>query len=212
MSSESCLAGELSGLMAPWLPGTARKDLTNRVTCRQETSHFASIALVPFSLLWGEPGTETTISIGLSLLASFPGRSHFFDRLQYTINEEKKESHAWCQVDVRGWCQIVVTHKLCVDQPLVYWTTNCIDAVFRMLQSQVIGQDITRKTSRFFVGHHPPHVYSCLPDIKHVTPGIKHMIPDITHVTLSPTPSPSAFAYCKWSKWRWERPGNEAIN
>ena len=28
-----------------------------------------------------------------------------------------------------------------------------------MLQSQVLGQDITRRTSRFFVGHRPPHIY-----------------------------------------------------
>ena len=40
-----------------------------------------------------------------------------------------------------------VTHKLCVDQPRVYQTTSCIDAVFRMLQSQVLGQDITGRTS-----------------------------------------------------------------
>ena len=52
-----------------------------------------------------------------------------------------------------------------------------------MLQSQVLGQDITRRTLRFFVRHRPP---SCLPDIK--------------HVTLSPRPSPSVFAYCKQSK------------
>ena len=39
---------------------------------------------------------------------------------------------------------------------------SCIDAVFQMLQSQVLGQDIdiTSRISRFFVGHPlPPHVY-----------------------------------------------------
>ena len=46
-----------------------------------------------------------------------------------------------------------------VDQPRFYRITSCNDAVFRMLQSQVFGQDITRWTSRFFVGHRPPHVY-----------------------------------------------------
>ena len=94
-----------------------------------------------------------------------------------------------------GRCPIVVIHKLCVDQPRVYHTTSCIDAVFRMLQSQVLGQDITRRTSRFFVGHRPP---SRLPS----------RLPDVTHVTLSPRPSPP-FLYCKRSKLEpgtaWER-------
>ena len=111
-----------------------------------------------------------------------------------------------------------VTHKLCVDQPRVYQTTSCIDAVFRMLQSQVLGQDITGRTSRFFVGHRPP---SRLPS----------RLPDVTHVTLSPRPSPP-FLYCKRSKlepgtawergyrfytasdqnWSREWPGNEATS
>ena len=60
-----------------------------------------------------------------------------------------------------------------------------------MLQSQVLGQDITRRTSRFFVGHRPPS-----------------RLPDVTHVTLSPRPSPP-FLYCKRSKLEpgtaWER-------
>ena len=94
-----------------------------------------------------------------------------------------------------GRCPIVLIHKLCVDQPRVYHTTSCIDAVFRMLQSQVLGQDITRRTSRFFVGHGPP---SRLPS----------RLPDVTHVTLSPRPSPP-FLYCKRSKLEpgtaWER-------
>ena len=50
-------------------------------------------------------------------------------------------------------------HKLCIDQPQVYRTMSCIDAVFQMLQFQVLGQDITSRISRFFVGHHPPHIY-----------------------------------------------------
>ena len=36
------------------------------------------------------------------------------------------------------------------------------------------------------IGHHPPHVPLCLPDIM--------------HVTFSPRPSPSIFSYCKRSK------------
>ena len=100
-----------------------------------------------------------------------------------------------------GRCPIVVTHKLCVDQPRVYQTTSCIDAVFRMLQSQVLGQDITGRTSRFFVGHRPP---SRLPS----------RLPDVTHVTLSPRPSPP-FLYCKRSKLEpgmaWERGYNDAV-
>ena len=49
---------------------------------------------------------------------------------------------------MRGRCPIVRT-----DQPRVYQTTNCIDAVLWTLRSQVLGRDITRITSRFFVWH-----------------------------------------------------------
>ena len=63
---------------------------------------------------------------------------------------------------------------------------SCIDAVFWMLQSQVLGQSIRRKTSRFFVGHRPPHV--CL------------YVYLVSCMWLSPRPSPSVFAYYKWSK------------
>ena len=59
-------------------------------------------------------------------------------------------------VDVRGRCPIVVTLKLCDDQPRVYGTASCIDTVFQTLPSEVLGQDIMNRTSRFFVGHHPP--------------------------------------------------------
>ena len=69
----------------------------------------------------------------------------------------------------------------------VYQTTNCIDTVFWMLQFQVLGQNITRRTSRFFIRHRPP---SCLPS----------RLPDVTHVTLSPRSSPSIFAYSMRSK------------
>ena len=74
--------------------------------------------------------------------------------------------------------------------------TSCIDTVFRTLQSQVLGQDITRRTSRFFVRHPPPP-----------------RLPDVMHVTLSPRTSPSIFAYCMLSNQKLEvkRPGNEAI-
>ena len=83
------------------------------------------------------PGNECTKYLALfppcaHPLASFPGRSHL---------------------------PIVVTHKLCVDQPRVYRTTKCIDTVFRMTHFQVLGQNITRRTLRFFVRHHPPTVY-----------------------------------------------------
>ena len=66
-----------------------------------------------------------------------------------------------------GRCPIVVTHKVRVDQPWVYRTMNCIDAVFQTLQSQALGQDITRRTSIFFVWHCPPpsRLPSRLPDV-----------------------------------------------
>ena len=127
---------------------------------------------------------------------SLPGSS--FDRLQYKNGGEGLGERVTCVTSGRregGRCLIVVIHKLCVDQPRVYHTTSCIDAVFQMLQSQVLGQDITRRTSRFFVGHRPP---SRLPS----------RLPDVTHVTLSPRPSPP-FLYCKRSKLEpgtaWER-------
>ena len=96
-------------------------------------------------------------------------------------------------------CPIVVTHKLCIDQPQVN-QTSCIDAVFLTLQSQVLGQDITRRTSRFFVGHHPPsRLPLCLPDITHVTlPGLP--LPFL-HTASDQKLEPGM---------AWERPGNEA--
>ena len=63
-----------------------------------------------------------------------------------------------------AWCQRRVVpdrcnSQTCIDQPLVYQTTSCIDTVFRTLQSQVFGQDITRRTLRFFIRCCPPHIY-----------------------------------------------------
>ena len=54
------------------------------------------------------------------------------------------ESHAQHQVD-----------KLCIDQPQIYQITSYIDAIFLTLQSQLFGQDIRRRTPRFFVRHRP---------------------------------------------------------
>ena len=64
-----------------------------------------------------------------------------------------------------------------------------------MLQSQVLGQDVTRRTSRFFVGHRPPHVYP------HVY---------LTSRTWLSQAFPSVFILQAIKKWRRERPGNEA--
>ena len=76
--------------------------------------------------------------------------------------------------------------------------TSCIDTVFRTLQSRVLGQDITRRTSRFFVRHPPPP---------------PPRLPEVMHLTISPRASPSIFAYCMLSNQKLEvkRPGNEAI-
>ena len=65
------------------------------------------------------------------------------------------------RVDGR-WCLIVVTHKLWIYWPRVFQTTSCIDAIFRTLQSQVLRQDITKRTLRFFFGHRPLSVYLSL--------------------------------------------------
>ena len=72
-----------------------------------------------------------------------------------------------------GWCPIIATHKPCVDQPRIYQITSCIDAVFRMLQSQAFGQDVT-----LCWAPPPPLMASCLPSC----------LPDVMHVTLSPRP------------------------
>ena len=66
------------------------------------------------------------------------------------------------RVDRWGVVPNCCNYKHCIDQPQVYRTTSCIDAVFPTLQSQVLGQDTTRRTSRFFVGHRPPSVYLSL--------------------------------------------------
>jgi len=74
---------------------------------------------------------------------------------------------------------------------------TCIDTVFKMLQSQVFGQGITRRTSRFFVGNHPPHVYP------HV------YLTSCTSLFLLGLSPP--FCMLQVIKnWRRERPGNEA--
>ena len=90
-----------------------------------------------------------------------------FDRILYAKTEgEGLGERVTCVTSGRregrhrgGRCPIVVTHKLCVDQPRVYRTTKCIDTVFRMTHFQVLEQNITGRTSRFFVRHRPPSVY-----------------------------------------------------
>ena len=95
-------------------------------------------------------------------LAPGPFPPPVFDCLQYGNKDGKgleKESRVWHQIDMRGWCPVVIIPKLCDDQPWVHWTTNCIDTVFQTLPSQVLGQDIKRRTLGFLVGHRPPQVY-----------------------------------------------------
>ena len=117
-------------------------------------------------------------------LASFPGRSRLQFLIACSIQKRGLGEGVTCVTSGRheGRCEGAVP-DCCSSQSLhwsVYQTTSCTDASFRMLQSQVLGQDIIRRTLRFFVGHGPP---SRLPS----------HLPDITHVTLSPTPSPSVF-------------------
>ena len=59
------------------------------------------------------------------------------------------------QPRMRGVCLIIVTHEPCVDHPRIHRIMSCIDAILQILQSQVFGQDITKRTSSFFVGHCP---------------------------------------------------------
>ena len=83
-----------------------------------------------------------------------------FDSLQYTKTEGNGLEVTFMMAGRhKGRCPIVVTHKPCVDQPRIYRIMSCIDTVFRMLQSQILGQDITGRISRFFVGHCSPHGY-----------------------------------------------------
>ena len=88
-----------------------------------------------------------------------------------------------------------------IDQPRIYRITSCNDAVFRTLQSQVFGRDITRRTSRFFVGHHPPHIY---PPIYSTLMSTWHHAHDSFSQAF-----PSVFAYCKQSKLEAGTPGNK---
>ena len=67
-----------------------------------------------------------------------------------------------------------------------------------MLQSQVLRQDITRRTSRFFVGHRPPHVYP-RPHV-YLTSRTWLFLPGL----------PLRFYTVSDQDWSRERPGNAA--
>ena len=100
----------------------------------------------------------------------------------------------WHQVDGRqsvdrSGAVPLITHKLCVDQPRVYWATNCIDTVFWILWFWVLVQDITGRVLRFFVGCHPLFVTS-----------------PYTWLNLPP---PFLHTASNWN-WTVGRPGNEA--
>ena len=97
-------------------------------------------------------------------------------------------------------CPIIVTHKLCVDQPRVYRTTNCIDAVFQTLQSQVLGQDTYYKKDLKILCRTPPpsHLPSHLPDVTHARDSFSQAFP---------------LCFCilqAIQNWRQKWPGNEA--
>ena len=64
----------------------------------------------------------------------------------------------------------IIIHKLCIDQPQVYRTINCIDTASQMFWSLVLGENITRKTSRFFVSTPPPlsFIPPCVSDDYHI--------------------------------------------
>ena len=102
--------------------------------------------------------------------------------INYTILNQytNRLDHAWVT------CLIIVTHKLCIDQPWVYWTTSCIDTVFTVSSSFTRYQYY--KKGLEILHQAPPPI--CLPII------MSHTI----HVTKFPTPCPSVLAYCKWLK------------
>ena len=62
------------------------------------------------------------------------------------------------RVDTREWCPIVVTHRLCVDQPRIYQTISCIVFAFCTFWSLVLGQD-TRKKGLEILCRVPPPMY-----------------------------------------------------
>ena len=84
-------------------------------------------------------------------------------------------------------------HKLCVDQPRLYWK-SCIKAYV------TVSCYITRRASRLFVGHHLPYVLDYL-SLRHIT----------MHMTKSPTPPPPFCILQVIKNWRWEQPENKAM-
>ena len=85
-----------------------------------------------------------------------------------TVQYAKMEGGAWeilCavmsskqRVDTREWCPIVVTHRLCVDQPRIYQTISCIVFAFWTFWSLVLGQD-TRKKGLEILCRVPPPMF-----------------------------------------------------
>ena len=133
----------------------------------------------------------------LELVASFPGHS----RLQFSItcSMHKRRGKAWeirvTYVTSGRQCPIVVTHKLCDYQPR---SMNCIDAVFQTLPPQVLGRDITGRTSRLCRAMPPSRLPSCL-----------HGVPDIMHSQAFPL---WPFLHTASDQnWRQEWSRNEAI-
>ena len=134
-----------------------------------------------------------------------------------------------------GRCLIIVTHKVCVDQPWVYQTTSC-------LSNRIVLSSWTRyskkdlKILRPAAPPHPPpsHLPSCLPDDKlywyypenvlvtspqaNITRKglfISHPPPQFLSHHMCSSPDINACvtrsrmpspSYCKWSKyWKWWR-------
>ena len=60
------------------------------------------------------------------------------------------------KVDTREWCPIVVTHRLCVDQPRIYQTISCIVFAFWTFWSLVLGQDTRKKGFEILCWVPPP--------------------------------------------------------
>ena len=102
-------------------------------------------------------------------LVSRPFPPQAFDRLQYAKTEgEGLGERVTCMTS--GTCRHEgavpdrCNSNFLFDQPQIYQIMSCIDTVFRTLQSQVFGQDIRRRISRFFIRYRPPRVYqtSCM--------------------------------------------------
>ena len=106
-----------------------------------------------------------------------------------------------------AWGVVTNHYNLCIDQPQVYQTTSCTDTAFWTLQSQFLGQDMTKRTWRFFVRHCPP---PCVYPSFSLVPSLQYEVTyHCIHHCACDWQYPSGLP--RWSKsGQWQRPEKEA--